>query len=267
MQFRVSTSFPKSVLSVLVYYSFCSLSLQMASVTTQTPKSNENPATSTKIDIPLPPQQEFDDNETVVGTDESPETEDKFRSAVENLRDAIEGYNTAIEQKADEKIIEKHEQNVVQSLRETAESSPNPKVKEYYKAKALEFMKVGRTAKKVLTNDIIKGVLFILASPVALLSSVVVSTGGLVYGLGSVVRGVGDLMSGMTFSGTVLGSKDKKHTTKNAGVQNGEEGEGKEEDSSGQPTDSTEEAEKNEAEVQGDQAAESGETEQINKAT
>ncbi|KAJ4485650.1 hypothetical protein J3R30DRAFT_3401415 [Lentinula aciculospora] len=193
--------------------------------TSSKPSKDPNDSTpSTKFDVPVPAEQVLDDGETVVGTDESPETENKFRSAVEKLRDAIEGYNTAVAQNADEKTIEKHEQNVIQALKETAENSPNPQVKEYYKAKALEFMKVGRTAKKVLTNDIIKGVLFILASPVALLSSVVVSTGGLVYGLGSVVKGVGDLMSGMTFSGTVLGSKDEPKTQKkDAGVQQEEE--------------------------------------------
>ncbi|KAF9075007.1 hypothetical protein BDP27DRAFT_1316331 [Rhodocollybia butyracea] len=149
----------------------------MTSVATQPaqtqadPELNKPSKTSTQFDIPVPPEEEFDDGETVV---ESPETENKFRGAMDRLREAIEDYNGALEQKADEKTIEKKEQRVVQALKEAAESSPNPKVKEYYQAKALEFMRVGRTAKKVLTNDIIKGVLFILASPVALLSSVVV---------------------------------------------------------------------------------------------
>ncbi|KAJ3978148.1 hypothetical protein EV361DRAFT_875416 [Lentinula raphanica] len=213
------------------------LTIQMSSPnlkshSTQTQPTPSEPLKDTQLnkpDVSTPLAQQILDDETVVGTDESPETESKFKTSVEKLRDAIEGYNTALSQNADEKTLEKHEQNVIQALKEAAENSPNPEIKEYYKAKALEFMKVGRTAKKVLTNDIIKGVLFILASPVALLSSVVVSAGGLVYGLGSVVKGVGDLMSGMTFSGTVLGSKDEPATKKkDAGVQN--DGEGREED-------------------------------------
>ncbi|KAJ3989000.1 hypothetical protein F5890DRAFT_176098 [Lentinula detonsa] len=205
----------------------------LASQPTQTDSTPSKPLKSTpsaKFDVPVPPEQVLDDGETVVATDETPETENKFRSSVERLREAIEGYNTAVAENADEKTLQEHEQNVVQALKDTAESSPNPEVKAYYKAKALEFLKVGRTAKKVLTNDIIKGALFILASPVALLSSVVVSTGGLVYGLGSVVKGVGDLMSGMTFSGTVLGSKDEpKAQTKDEGVGNDTEEEEQEE--------------------------------------
>lgn len=87
---------------------------------------------------------------------QTPEKENKFRTAVEKLRDTIEGYNTAVDEKADQKTIEEHEQKVVQALKETAESSPNPQVKEYYKAKVLEFMKVGSTAKKYLTNDLVR---------------------------------------------------------------------------------------------------------------
>ncbi|KAH7881145.1 uncharacterized protein C8R40DRAFT_1164558 [Lentinula edodes] len=247
-------------------------------------KDAKNATTSTKFDVPVPVEQILDDNETVVGTDESPETENKFRSSVEKLRDAIEGYNTAIAQNADEKTIEMHEQKVIQALKETAESSPNPKVKEYYKEKALEFMKVGRTAKKVLTNDIIKGALFILASPVALLSSVVVkfhflltitpshcanvswkvSTGGLVYGLGSVVKGVGDLMSGMTFSGTVLGSKDEpKAEKKDAGVQNEEQEEDKEEEDKQEDTAVGEEKED---EAEGENTTEDTTTDKADRA-
>ncbi|KAJ3879713.1 hypothetical protein F5051DRAFT_438551 [Lentinula edodes] len=231
-------------------------------------KDAKNATTSTKFDVPVPVEQILDDNETVVGTDESPETENKFRSSVEKLRDAIEGYNTAIAENADEKTIEMHEQKVIQALKETAESSPNPKVKEYYKEKALEFMKVGRTAKKVLTNDIIKGALFILASPVALLSSVVVSTGGLVYGLGSVVKGVGDLMSGMTFSGTVLGSKDEpKAEKKDAGVQNEVEEEDKEDGDKQEEATVGEEAEgEAEGEVEGENTAENATTDEANRA-
>ncbi|KAJ3851300.1 hypothetical protein EV368DRAFT_83682 [Lentinula lateritia] len=233
----------------------------------------QNAKTSTKFDVPVPVEQILDDNETVVGTDESPETENKFRSSVEKLRDAIEGYNTAIAQNADVKTIEMHEQKVIQALKETAESSPNPQVKQYYKEKALEFMKVGRTAKKVLTNDIIKGALFILASPVALLSSVVVSTGGLVYGLGSVVKGVGDLMSGMTFSGTILGSKDEpKVEKKNAGVQNEEQEEDKEEEDRQEDTavgdkqEDTAVAEEKEDEAEGENTTENTTTDKADRA-
>ncbi|KAJ3789997.1 hypothetical protein GGU10DRAFT_341927 [Lentinula aff. detonsa] len=228
----------------------------LASQPTQTDSTPSKPlksTPSTKFDVPVPPEQVLDDGETVVGTDETPETENKFRASVERLREAIEGYNTAVAENADEKTLQKHEQNVVQALKETAESSPNPEVKEYYKAKALEFMKVGRTAKKVLTNDIIKGALFILASPVALLSSVVVSTGGLVYGLGSVVKGVGDLMSGMTFSGTVLGSKDEpKAQKKDEGVGNDTEEEEQEEEEQKEEDEKEEEAGSEQKEGEGE---------------
>ncbi|KAE9409211.1 hypothetical protein BT96DRAFT_585115 [Gymnopus androsaceus JB14] len=175
------------VFIILFIETYCNTPyLKMTTVETQTQpdpaqaKLSKSPTTtsttSTKLDIPTPPSavEGLDDDKTVVGDEVPPEAENKFRSAVEKLHDAIEGYNTAVEEKADQKTIDEHEQKVIQALKETAESSPNPKVKDYYKAKALEFMKVGGTAKKVLTNDIIKGTLFILASPVALLSSVLV---------------------------------------------------------------------------------------------
>lgn len=84
--------------------------------------------------------------------------------------------------------------NVVAAMRVIGDSHPDPAVTRRWHERANDFAHAGEGRRCGMLQDIGKGLLILVATPVAVAGVAVASAGGIIYGTGLFLRGLGSLM-------------------------------------------------------------------------
>lgn len=121
--------------------------------------------------------------------------EQYFRELLEQLRSAIASYKAARSENRDEVTMNKHQSDVLGLMNNVANAAPDPQLREYYLAKAANFLKASTAKEKDrILHDIGKAVLVILSVPLAVAAAALHVTGGILHVAGSILTGTGDIV-------------------------------------------------------------------------
>lgn len=120
--------------------------------------------------------------------------EELWKQALEELKKAMIVYGS-VAKKGDEKEIQASAEEVVKKMRNLGATHTDPEIKKEWDNKADRFAKAGKAERGIMSNDIIQGLILLLATPFLLAGAVVFAAGSIIYGAGSIVRGLGNLMT------------------------------------------------------------------------
>ncbi|KAF9463981.1 hypothetical protein BDZ94DRAFT_1115193, partial [Collybia nuda] len=122
--------------------------------------------------------------------------EAQWKEALEALKTAMITYNQTSKTGSPkhEHALEATASEVVDKMRRLGDMHTDPAVKKEWGERAEQFEKAGKGERGIMSNDVVKGLAILLATPFALVGAVLFAAGTIVYGAGSVVRGLGNVL-------------------------------------------------------------------------
>lgn len=124
-----------------------------------------------------------------------------WKEALEDLKKAMIVYGS-VATKGDEKDTQASAEEVVKKMRNLGATHTDPDIKKEWDNKADRFAKAGKAERGIMSNDIIRGLVLLLATPFLLAGAVVFAAGSIIYGAGSIVKGLGNLLTFGKLGGT-----------------------------------------------------------------
>jgi len=124
---------------------------------------------------------------------QSPKKSD-WKESVDHLQKQMMVYQQTSEM-GDNKATEEEAQKAAEAMRRVGDSHTNPNVRREWCERAEAFQRGNKNERSSMFGDIGKGLLIILATPIALAGAAIFGTGAILYGTGSLIKGLGDLMT------------------------------------------------------------------------
>ncbi|KAG7099807.1 hypothetical protein E1B28_001618 [Marasmius oreades] len=124
-----------------------------------------------------------------------------LKDAAHRLQQAIEEYKAVHEQFSgpgasaqDKQTVREQEEAIIRKLKETGDRSNDIRVREYYHRTAELFMRAAPGKKKGILNDVGRGLVMLVAAPIALCAASIGAVGDILAGTGLLVKGIGKTM-------------------------------------------------------------------------
>jgi hypothetical protein len=124
--------------------------------------------------------------------------DERWQRELRNLQRLMAQY-TGARSRGDEALSNTLAHRIVEAMQRLAQTHPDPRVREHWREKAIEFAAADETDREHILADIGKGLLILLATPFALAGGVLFAAGAIVYGVGTFVKGLGNLATGGVF--------------------------------------------------------------------
>ncbi|KAF9270784.1 hypothetical protein L218DRAFT_939638 [Marasmius fiardii PR-910] len=140
-----------------------------------------------------------------------------LKDAAHRLQLAIEEYRAAQEQLGgagasaqNRQIVKEHEEAIIRKLKEVGDNSNDLRVREYYHRTADLFMRAAPDKKKGILNDIGRGLMLLIAAPIALCAASIGAAGDILAGAGLMIKGIGKTVVAVASGGKSLKGKGRR---------------------------------------------------------
>ncbi|KAG7099818.1 hypothetical protein E1B28_001628 [Marasmius oreades] len=131
-------------------------------------------------------------------TSTSSPSDKPLKDAAQRLQLAIEEYRAAQEQfggagasTQNKQIVREQEEAIIRKLKEVGDNSNEIRVREYYHRTADLFMRAAPEKKKGMLNDVGRGLVMLIATPLALCAASIGAVGDILAGTSLLIKGIG----------------------------------------------------------------------------
>ncbi|KAF8878436.1 hypothetical protein BD779DRAFT_1211731 [Infundibulicybe gibba] len=112
-----------------------------------------------------------------------------------NLKTKITRYRQ-LQAAGNEQAIEAEAQRVAEAMRHVGDQHTDEKIRRNWYQKARDFYRGEADERTTILGGIGKGLLAMVAAPIALGAAGVFTAGAMIYGMGTLIRGIGTVMTG-----------------------------------------------------------------------